>query len=369
MTENKNILFLGDPNSIHDRKWMTWLARHVEVKCFLVYRESHANFADNHREEIENSGIQILESIRDYAVFKPWNNYPVKRRLKQIIEQHKIGICQVYYAEPNALWIRFLNAQGVKTFLTTRGSDVLVGFRKFAAGSGFKDKKLWKSYTQCLKGAHQIFSTSKQQQNWLSTHIPGIREPKVIRTGIDMKAIQEVKKVAKRWDKRIFFPRNMQPLYQHELAIETILNLPQEIQRDYVFTFVNKNSPNTAYVSRIQELMDANSHIRFEFLDLLSGSVYYEYIYHSALVVMTPKSDGSPVSAMETLALETPLILPDLGFDTELFRNAFFYNPGKPEELGIRIQSILGNQTAIPSDLGEMDAEVQMKHVLKSIYD
>ena len=58
---------------------------------------------------------------------------------------------------------------------------------------------------------------------------------------------------------------------------------------------------------------------------------------------MTPKSDGSPVSGMEAIALNKKLILGPLEYDRDIFSepNVFYLNSWSTIELSSLIESVI----------------------------
>jgi glycosyltransferase involved in cell wall biosynthesis len=63
----------------------------------------------------------------------------------------------------------------------------------------------------------------------------------------------------------------------------------------------------------------------FVFLNKLDAAAMYEGYRKCSLVVMTPRSDGTPVSALEAMALRKPLILPPLDYDQEVFAEGILH--------------------------------------------
>lgn len=307
-----NILFLADPNSIHDIKWMKWFSEKNEYSVYLLARKLHLP-----AKKLNN--IEFLGSVEDYSVFKPWKNKEGKNKIEDIIFNKKIDLVHIYYAEPNLLWANQIN---IPVVLTTRGSDVLVGLKQFVYTNGFKNKIILKQYQKAINKCKSVISTSQKQIEFLTKNFNLNCDSLIVRTGVDIENIEPLQ------DNRkiILFPRNMQPIYNHEFALRVIKQLPKYILDDYKFVFVNKDSSNINYVSKIEKIISDLNNVDILFLDALKGVEYYQMIAKSKLVVMTPNSDGAPVSAMETIATGVKLILPDLDYDVDLFRSAYFYS-------------------------------------------
>ena len=65
--------------------------------------------------------------------------------------------------------------------------------------------------------------------------------------------------------------------------------------------------------------------LNFFVYDYLDQEKLWTIFNFSSLVIHTPRSDGTPNSALEAMAAKRPLILPALDYDKDLFENACFY--------------------------------------------
>src|SRR5690606_19613969 len=114
------------------------------------------------------------------------------------------------------------------------------------------------------------------------------------------------------------------------------------IKREYVFVFVDNNSPVISYVEKIKKRMLEVKDASFCFLPSQQPASIFALYKQASLVVMTPKSDGAPVSAMEAMACKAPLILPPLNYDQDLFGEGVCrLNSRSPQELAKKIEQIL----------------------------
>jgi len=331
---------------------MSWFSDQEKNNCFLLVRDFHLP-----AKKIKN--IKLLGGISDYSIFKRWTNKKSKILIQDVIKNNKIDIVHIFYAEPNLLWAKVIN---IPLILTTRGSDVLIGLNYFSKSKRLKYKIITKQYQNALKKCHSIISTSQKQLDVLNQLFTITCDTQVVRTGINVSHI----KVPKQEKNIIFFPRNMQPLYNHELALKVLSKLPVEIQQKYEFVFVDKNSTNTTYINKIQNSMNALTDLNIRFEDSLNASDYFEILSRSEVVIMTPNSDGSPVSGMEALAAQSKLILPDLGYDKDLYEMANLYKPNNLESLlNTILLTLESNQIKNDTSfLDKVDRNIEMTKVL-----
>ncbi|MER3329554.1 MAG: glycosyltransferase, partial [Candidatus Kapaibacterium sp.] len=70
---------------------------------------------------------------------------------------------------------------------------------------------------------------------------------------------------------------------------------------------------------KIENIMQGISEVDFVFLPQVSQETILELYKKSSAVVMTPLSDGSPVSAMEAMACGANVILGPIQYDSQIF--------------------------------------------------
>ena len=341
-----NILFLADPNSIHDIKWISFFTE--KYNCFLVMRPYSAEVMgkENFSAFEEKHHVKILGVIEDFSLRHFFRTIKQFQFLNTEIRSHKIDLLHIMYAEPNALWAYFRNSLNIPIVLTTRGTDVLKTIPFFFNNPGILNKLVAACYKKALLKCDVITCTSYQQkESVLKLTAKKAQKVEVIRTGVDIDKILGDTTVFKLSEleggKYVFFPRAMRPLYQHEFAISAIKLLPEEIRNKFSFVFIDKNSADNNYVSLIRNEMN-DCEANFIWLNNLEQSVLFQTYKNASLVVMTPASDGSPVSAIETMLCKVPLILPPLPYDKDLFsEGVVFFESWKAEDLALQIESLL----------------------------
>src|SRR5690606_24699562 len=88
---------------------------------------------------------------------------------------------------------------------------------------------------------------------------------------------------------------------------------------NFKMVFVGKGSGDLDYERQLIRQMEKMTSVKFEFLEKQSQEAIFELYKRASAVVMTPLSDGSPVSAMEAMVCQRPLILGPLDYDQDLF--------------------------------------------------
>jgi len=317
-----NILYLADPNSIHDIKWISAFTK--KYSCWIIYRTGHFNNNLTSKLDIIDAG-----TIDDFSLPRCYRTYKSIEKIRKIIKANKIDVFHILFAEPNALWAIIKNQLDVKMILTTRGTDVLKTIPDHFKKRNIINLYVKYLYKKAFNNFDKIISTSRQQKNSISHYLNyPLEEIEIIRTGINITALQtdtsSFLPVELNNRKYILFPRNMRAVYNHEFELEAISKLPDIIKGNYSFVFIDRNGPDHRYIQKIKDLMNSIPGISIIFMAKQSQKALYEMYKKASLVVMTPKSDGSPVTAMEAMFCKAPVIVGPLDYDKEIFGEWIF---------------------------------------------
>lgn len=281
--------------------------------------------------------------------------------LRTVIRRNKIDIIHIMYAEPGALWGNWRLIFNVPVLLTTRGTDILKTINSFSIKKDFLSRIVMKQYKSAFKKFHIITCTSISQSVKINEWVPSAPTC-LIRTGVDLRILYK-KKINRVGQLKpiVLFPRSMYPMYNHELALMAIKLLPTIYSEKWKFVFLNEDSKDQVYVSKIKKIADSLE-LDIQFLPNLRKDELYHLIGQSQVVVMTPLSDGSPVSAMETMALRVPIILPPLHYDEDVFGKGIFrFDKYEPLVLAKKIIEVM----TMDSEQKEKLVRIACDNVLK----
>ncbi len=311
-----NILYLADPNSTHDLKWITWFA--PINKIFIIRREIHDPPSGKSKDDITDTG-----AICDVSIFSPLKVLNSLRKLKSIIRSKDIELIHIHFAEPNILWAIFRRFLGVPIVVTTRGSDILITISRHFELFSVQNIYVRQLYKLAFRNCDKIICTSSSQLNSINRFFKPKNEISVIRTGIDIEDLSNPTALNLPTELKehnyVLMPRIMRPIYMHELTIKAIGLLDKSIKEEYIFVFLDCNSKEVEYVTRIKYLMNLDPDTSFCFLPRQTREELQTLYLHSSLVIMHPETDGSPVSAMEAMLFEKPLIIGPAKYDSDLF--------------------------------------------------
>ncbi len=178
------------------------------------------------------------------------------------------------------------------------------------------------------KAKHITCTSSKQIDKINDLFL--VKNSVLIKTGVEVEAIGKIDKpellnTALKNKSYILSPRFMSPIYNIHYQIEALSLLDKNIIEKYVFVFIKGKKFDAPYYEKQLEhlaLLKKNIKLNFLIIDYLDQESLWMHLKNAALVVMTPVSDGTPNSALETMAAKTPLIISDLPlYDVDLFDN------------------------------------------------
>jgi hypothetical protein len=238
-----NILYLGDINSIHDFKWISFFSSNKDNNTFFVTEiENYELLNEEWKVKLEQANIKVLSPIPNFSIRNPYKTFIARRTLKKYLKEYSIDIFHVLFGSPQPIWFNFLPVL-LKKIVTTRGSDVLVLLKEVRENKGLKNRLLNKLLLAAFKKANYVVSTSDKQLTYLEEY--GIKKSQLslIKTGVDVSAIQLASlngAVKTKKSRFIFSARYIGKVYNMDYQLEAIKKIPNYILENYSFLFVKK---------------------------------------------------------------------------------------------------------------------------------
>ena len=369
---------LGDPDNVHDQKVLVQLLRRGCV-CHVIPRvHGGVPAAKTHPPKWNPPGIHVYRPRASFSLRRWYLTLQTAWFINNLIARHRISNLIVLYCEPAALWTLFSGWWGVKTILFAYGTDVLKAIPGHFQKRDPLNRVIQFLYRHAFARADAVAATSNQQIESLEQAIgPGLlqRAPALIRTGIDLEKLSNFSRRDPAHPFQdspfVFFPRGMAEIYNHEFCLEAIAHLPQSLRNNHLFVFVARDNGIPAYVGKIEEHMSRVA-AKFEFLSAQSQDEMFELYRHCNLVVMTPWSDGTPVSAMEAMFFGKPLILGPLDYDRDLFASPVeVLSRWEPRELALRMEESLNQPPGRDREIfsQRVKEHCDVKREMQKLYD
>jgi glycosyltransferase involved in cell wall biosynthesis len=293
------LAFFGDPNSIHVRRWAGWFADHGHDTILL-----------------EPAGLEIkpglpgritVERFTPYyhGRFRPRGYFAERRSLREVLRRFRPDFVHAHYLTEYGwhAWISGFHPYGI----TVWGSDVTISLRRSRRTAIYG--------RTALRGADLVTGDSASLVEDViaagarpdRTHLVqfGV-DTRRFAPGADPEALRARLGLGGR--RVLFSPRLVQPLYRHGVAVEALAALPD----DYVL-LLGRYQVDEAELARVLARADALG--VSERVVVVPGIDHAEMpdFYRLAAAVLTiPMSDATPVTLLEALASERPVVATDL---------------------------------------------------------
>jgi glycosyltransferase involved in cell wall biosynthesis len=364
-----NILYIANPHSVHDIKWMEFFSNKLGYKVYIVAEKREVKGdMEVLKQSLANKNITLVGTLNSFSLSHLYDFFKSTRDLKRFIKQYEIDIVHILFATPYALWSSF----GRKPYvITTRGSDALIVLPDLLHQQGLKAiyfKGLFYMFKKAFLEAAAVTSTSARQLQKLEEMFGPIKNGRIIKTGVDVQDIAATNNFSDlplelTGRKFVFSPRYIKPVYNTLLQAEGISLLKDSLLEEYTFVFLKGNNSSSDYCNKLIEKLEAikkSRPLHYIILNELTQLQIRQYYKRAALTIMTPISDGTPNTALEAMAAECPLIIPMLDYDKDVFEGScMILNNFDPAELAKKIEIAL---TSYPKKLTEIAFDKVLKY-------
>ena len=279
------------------------------------------------KKQFEELNITVEGPIKSYSLWRFWENRASFSKIKEVISKRNIDVVHPLFATPFSLWTQGLPVPSV---ITSRGSDihvVLAGLGKGSFLHQIHGKLLLKRFKSAFENAAAITCTSQGQLDKINSVFSTNLKAEIIRTGVNVEEINQLDSKLNlppifSGKKIIFLPRYIQPIYRTELQLKALLDIPDAIRSQSALVLIKGSRTPNEYMAKINLLLNECG-IPFHIFDSLTQYEMWSMFKLSSLSIMTPKTDGTPNSALEAMAAKCPLILGSFNYDEDLFSEEF----------------------------------------------
>lgn len=328
-----NVLFFGNPSSIHDLKWIRSLKSKGDLNAFFIFENGMSN-AD--KQSYTDLGVQIGPALNSFSLFKWGQNLKTYYKISRFVKENKIQLVHVFIGTSHVIIPSFLKTP---VLLTTRGTDVNNTLKGLAAKNTIKDRFLFKALSSSYKRVNQIMSTSNTQIKVLNDLIPGlVSKPLLIRTGVDLAGVEQAMpyNISESGGKEIvLFIRNIHANYDPLLSVAAVVNLSKCTIKSNHFVFM-KGKNHDLFLQSEMKIKLEESDISFTLMDPIDNVSVWGVIQASSLIVMNPITDGTPNSAIEAMAAHKKTIMGYCDYDKDLFNNQTTHFLKKRDHIELR---------------------------------
>lgn len=297
--DSLKLAFLGDPNSIHLRLWVGFLARRGHRITMLVAKD-----------RVVEPGLPASIAV------EPFTSFAAGRRVSPVslIRGRRSLRRTLAKVQPDILNAHFLTVHGWNAWMsgfhpyvvTLWGSDIFIHPKKSRVAAILA--------RFALRAADMVMINPVMREAALSAGTPPEKlEPVTIGVdtsrftpGPDPSALRA--RLGLEGRRIVFAPRSITPLYHQGVVVEALAQLPPDV---------------TVVMSRFRSQPDEMARIerRAGILGLADRLVIVPEIDHDEMpefyrladvVVSVPESDSAAITMLEALACERPLVATDL---------------------------------------------------------
>ena len=348
--QSKNILYIADPNSIHDFKWISFFSQKEGFNCFLTGEKgTYSNLTENQKNILKDAGIKLLQSIDDFSISNPLKTIKAIIKLRKAIKTHNIDTIHALFGSPQPIWFNFLSSSK-KLIITNRGSDVLVLIKGlFENKSKPLNSLLYKLIKRGFNKSNYVTCTSDKQIDYLKVDVlKNDLNIKLVKTGVDVDRIKKHNRLCElniSPNKKVIFSiRYIGEVYNMDYQVQGIKKLSGYTLDSSVFVFVRGYSCGDKMYENFKNELENIEGLNYQIEHLLNQDEVWSLIKRSDLIYMVPKSDGTPNSALETMASEKPFVMGNLDYNKELFEDVcLIADLSNPKSLAEKIEEGLNN--------------------------
>lgn len=315
------IAFFADINDNHNQKWIRLLAERHSIVVFTLENNSIKD-----HDFINKTDIKVYSILPNaFTIINIFKKHTIISRIESILSENNIQIIHSIYSIPYSLWAGLVETEN--HIITTYGSDMLIDYNlDWKNPASLKQKiTFWllrKTLQKAFNNAKYITSTSVEQQNVIKQFISNDSKLYITRTGVDCEKFNSIYKNTHRETKDfvILSNRAMRPLYNINIILDAFFQLEKKYTvKSFKLVLLNYNTDELFLSSLQKTIQTNNSQNHIEIVNDLTFEELIKCYKNSDIVIMIPRSDGTPVSGVETLLAQKPLIIGDLNYDTDLF--------------------------------------------------
>ena len=294
--EPLTLAFIADPNSIHTRRWLGFFVDRGHRVHVIVRSTGHVN-----------PGLDPRIQVHFYLSW-PLTHIPglgplmTGMSIRRVLGRIRPDVLHAHYLSWHG-WAARLS--GFRPYvITVWGSDVFVAPRTSA------NARRWSP--RALAEAELVTAVSEDLARGAIALGARPEAVKIVQFGVDPQRFQPgapseslragLGLVGRRV---VLSPRAMRPIYRHEICIEALAQLP-----DDVLLLLVRWEPDLDYVARLEALIrERGLEARVRWLPPIGHDDMADLYRTADVVVSLPITDAFPVTALEAMACGTPVVM------------------------------------------------------------
>lgn len=293
------LVYLGDPNETHTRRWIGWFADHGHEVSLVAP-------PDLALESPLQPEVRLVRlPVYGGRKFKPLAYWDGRQAVRSAVAALKPDLLHVHYLTGNG-WLAWIS--GIRPYaITVWGSDV---FRTLPASR----KARWFGRL-ALRGAALVTADSHDLAE--GAIAGGARRDRMreIQFGVDMArfAPGEVDttlrgRLGLREGRVVFSARTLLGFYRHDVVVRAMTQLPADVQ--LLLSARHEDPAVRASVEALAREVGVADRVRI--VDTVAHADMPGVLRLADVMVSVPETDGTPVTILETLASGTRVVASDV---------------------------------------------------------
>jgi len=293
------IAFLGDPNSVHTRRWTGYFASRGHRITLIVGRDV-----------VVNPGLPAGIAIERFVPYSRQRTRVVgalvaARSLRRVLKTVNPDVLHAHYLTVNG-WLAWTS--GFHPYVVSVwGSDILITARATRRA---------RLHTRVvLRGADLVTGNSEYLVEAAVAAGARPERTRYIHFGVDTERfrpgpdpVELRSRLGLEGRRVIFSPRMIKPLYHHETVIAALARLPQDVV--VVMTRYLADAAELAALER--QAAELGVAERVIVVDTVAYGEMPDLYRLADVVVSLAASDGGPITVIEALATGCPVVATDL---------------------------------------------------------
>jgi glycosyltransferase involved in cell wall biosynthesis len=309
------ICYLADGRYIHSHRWLHYFSNHGH-QTFLF---SFAPLTRSNIDAVEKAGAKYLGELSPFHLKRFWHTAAQISRLRRLLREEKIEVLHSHFVGVNA-WYGALS-RFHPAVITVMGGDILG--EDWKPGPDIRERCLTPF---ALRNADLITC-------WSNKLIPVVRRftrpqvpIEVIHGGVELERFFPGSRPQYLLERLglpqaarvILSPRLMKPLYNLDTIATAAEAVCAAVPETYFVFAVLPTGKDESYEARVREILErGGAKDRIRYVGSIPHDEMADYYRLADVTVSIPSSDGTPMSVLESMACETPVLVSQIpNYDT-----------------------------------------------------
>jgi len=309
------ICYLADGRYIHSHRWLHYFSNHGH-QTFLF---SFAPLTRSNIDAVEKAGAKYLGELSPFHLKRFWHTAAQISRLRRLLREEKIEVLHSHFVGVNA-WYGALS-RFHPAVITVMGGDILG--EDWKPGPDIRERCLTPF---ALRNADLITC-------WSNKLIPVVRRftrpqvpIEVIHGGVELERFFPGSRPQYLLERLglppaarvILSPRLMKPLYNLDTIAAAAEAVCAAVPETYFVFAVLPTGKDESYEARVREILErGGAKDRIRYVGSIPHDEMADYYRLADVTVSIPSSDGTPMSVLESMACETPVLVSQIpNYDT-----------------------------------------------------